>query len=114
MEELLGWLREQNGGVATYIGLQQKAAQLASAQPEHAALFTLLSGLAGRFVGAYDGMPLSVDVARTAFDRTLGLVERAAMVMSGPADERLDLLNTVARTEFADDRLSRTAGNVSH
>jgi hypothetical protein len=100
MDQLLEWLREQNRGVGTYISLQQRAHHLVQSNPDHAALFQLLGALAGRFVSSYDGMPLSVDVARSAFERVSLLVEKAARTMDNAAEEKLKILNEIARAEL--------------
>ena len=100
MKELLEWLKQQNGGVATYIGLQQRASRLASEHPEHAAIFQLLSYVSGRFVSSYDGMPLPVDVANVAFARIRDLVAKAAAVEDRTPEERLRLLNEIAQADL--------------
>jgi hypothetical protein len=100
MDELLDWLRQQNGGVGTYIGLQQRAVRLARERPEHAALFQLLSLLSGRFASSYDGMPLPVDVANDAFARLTELVQKAARVKNGSPEEQLRSLNEIAQVEL--------------
>jgi hypothetical protein len=100
MHEILAWFKEQNGGTGTYIGLQQRAHHLASSDPEHAALFQLLAALAARFVSSYDGMPLSVDVANASFERVSALIEKAARSMQGTTEEKLKVLNEIARTEL--------------
>lgn len=100
MDQLIVWLKEQNGGVGTYIGLQQRAHHLALSNPEHAALFQLLGALAARFVSSYDGMPLSVDVARSAFERVSLLIEQAARSMNDTAEGKLKVLNEIARAEL--------------
>jgi hypothetical protein len=100
MNELLEWLKQQNGGVATYIGLQQRASRLAAEQPEHAALFQLLSYVSGRFASSYDGMPLPVDVANIAFARIRELVEKAVRMADQTAEERLRLLNEIAQADL--------------
>ncbi len=100
MDELLAWLKHQNGGLRTYIEFQQRAARLASEQGEHAALFQLLSALSGRFASSYDGMPLPVDVANKALIQLTQLAETAADTMKRPPEDQLRLLNDIAQADL--------------
>src|SRR5215218_4196947 len=100
MDELLAWLKHQNGGLRTYIDFQQRAARLASEQGDHAALFLLLSSLSGRFATSYDGMPLPVEVANKALSRLTSLAETAAARMKRGPDEQLRLLNQIAQADL--------------
>ena len=100
MDELLAWLREQKAGLGTFAAFQDRAVQLASRNEDHVAAFQLLSGLASRFVSAYDRMPLGTDVANTALATLLRLVEAAATSAHGSADEQLRVLDEIARAEL--------------
>jgi hypothetical protein len=100
MNELIAWLKEQNEGVCTYIGLQQRAHGLATSNPDQAALFRLLGALAARFASSYDDMPLLANIARPAFERVLTLAEEALRTMNGTAQEKLAVLNEIARTDI--------------
>ncbi|KLK92189.1 hypothetical protein AA309_15880 [Microvirga vignae] len=100
MNELIAWLKEQNEGVSTYIGLQQRAHGLASSDPDQAALFRLLGSLAARFASSYDDMPLPANIARSTFERMITLVEEALRAMDGTAQEKLAVLNEIARAEL--------------
>src|SRR5215218_292012 len=100
MDELLAWLKHQNGGLRTYVDFQQRAARLASEQGEHAALFLLLSSLSGRFATSYDGMPLPVDIANKGLTSLTGHVEKAAAAMKRGADDQLRLLNEIAQADL--------------
>jgi len=101
MNELLEWLRLQKGGVRTYTQFCQKALALRVSQPEHAALARLLADLAGRFADAYDGEPLSLDIAERALNRLTRLVERAVRVNSAGLPEQVALLNEIGLAELA-------------
>jgi Ser/Thr protein kinase RdoA (MazF antagonist) len=100
MKELIAWLKEQNEGVCTYIGIQQRAYGLALSDPDQAALFRLLGALAARFASSYDDMPLPANIARPAFERVMTLVEEALRTMDGTAEEKLAVLNEIARTDL--------------
>ena len=100
MDELLAWLKQQNGGLGTYIDFQQRAARLASEQREHAALFQLLSSLSGRFASSYDGMPLPVDIANQALTRLTALAEVAAATMNRAPEDQVRLLNEIAQADL--------------
>ncbi|MDB5598472.1 MAG: hypothetical protein JWN71_516 [Xanthobacteraceae bacterium] len=101
MDELLVWLKQQNGGMLTLVEFQQKAAGLVEADRDHAALFQLLAILTGRFVSSYDGEPLPIDVARHVLGRLTGLVEQAAQSTRRPPAEQLKVLNEIAGTDLA-------------
>jgi hypothetical protein len=100
MNELVAWLKEQNEGVCTYIALQQRAYGLARFNPDQTAVFRLLGTLAARFASSYEGMPLSADPARSAFERMVALVEEAQRAMGGTTQEKLAILNEIAKTEL--------------
>ncbi|TCR61355.1 hypothetical protein [Bosea sp. BK604] len=100
MNELLNWLLLQKGGIRTYLEFQNRALDLRASEPEHAALLRLLADLAGRFAEAYDGEPLSVDVAERALGQLSALLEKAiAPGAIGPA-EHLALLNEIGQAEL--------------
>jgi hypothetical protein len=67
MNELMGWLKDQNEGVCTYIGIQQRTYGLALSNPDQAALFRLLGALAARFASSYEDMPLPASIAHSTF-----------------------------------------------
>ena len=100
MNELLEWLRAQNGGVRTYYEFQSKALALRDQDPENAGLMRLLADLAARFADAHDGQPLSVPVANEALARLMFYVEKAARTKDGSLAERLALLNEIGRAEL--------------
>lgn len=100
MDELLEWLKNQNGGVGTYIEFEKRALALLSHQPEHAALIRLLADMADRFISAYDGEPLSLDVADRALEKLISLVERGISAEAGSSAERIASLNAVGRAEL--------------
>lgn len=100
MDELLYWLQSQKGGVRTSFEFQARALDLRASRPEHGALLRLLADAAGRFAHAYDGQPLSVDVAENALDRLKSLVEKAIRQQSGGPVEQLALLNEISLAEL--------------
>jgi hypothetical protein len=100
MNELIGWLKEQNEGVGTYIGLQQRAHGLALSNPDQAALLRLLGVLAARVASSYEDMPLPANIADSTFQRMVTLIEKALRATDGTAQEKLAVLNELARTEL--------------
>jgi hypothetical protein len=100
MNELIGWLKDQNEGVCTYTGLQQRAHAMALSNPDEAALFRLLGALAARFASSYDDMPLPANIARPAFERVMILAEEALRTVDGTAQEKLAVLNKIARADL--------------
>lgn len=100
MNELIGWLKKQNEGVSTYIGLQQRAHGLALSNPDQAALLRLLGALAARIASSYEDMPLPANIAGSTFQRMVTLVEKALRATEGTAQEKLAVLNEIARTEL--------------
>lgn len=101
MDELREWLKSQNGGLGTYLDFQQKSSQLVSLDDRHAALYQLLSAAAGRFIAIYDGMPLPTGVAAEALARLRSLVDAASASAARSAEEQLQVLNQIARTDLA-------------
>jgi hypothetical protein len=99
MNELIGWLKDQNEGVCTYTGLQRRTHSMALSNPDEAALFRLHGALAARFASSYDDMPLTANVARPAFERVMTLAEEALRTVDGTAHEKLAVLNEIARTD---------------
>ncbi|HVB88824.1 MAG TPA: hypothetical protein VND97_01360 [Beijerinckiaceae bacterium] len=102
MEELRDWLSAQSGGLATFGEFQQRSLTLAQSQPDHSALFFILAAAAGRFVAAYDGLPLATGVAAEALTRLRTLVDTALGSLDGSAEVQLRTLNVLARTELAE------------
>lgn len=100
MDELLLWLKDQNGGIGTYTEFQRRALAMLSSEPEHAALIRLLADMADRFVNAYEGEPLSFDVADRALGKLIALVEQAVSADAGSSAERIASLNEVGRAEL--------------
>ena len=100
MNELLDWLRLQNGGVRTFAEFRHKALALRAVDPEHAALARLLGDLSGRFADTYEDQPLSIDVADHAFAQLTALVREAAELGAAEPAEQLRLLNEIGRSEL--------------
>jgi hypothetical protein len=100
MDELVAWLKHQNGGLRTYVEFQQRAARLASEQAENAAMFHLLSALSGRFASSYDGMPLPVELANKALGQLTALAERASTTTKRSPEDQLRLLNEIAQADL--------------
>lgn len=101
MKELLDWLRLQKGALVTYREFQQRGLALLAQDPEQAALARLLVDLAGRFIDAYDGEPLAINVAERALARLIDFVETAERTKAAAPAERLALLNKIGAAELA-------------
>jgi hypothetical protein len=100
MNDLLDWLKRQNTGIGTYIEFQKRTLKLASASSDQAALFQLLSQLAGRFVMTYEDMPMEVETADHALVRLTELVEQAAASAATAPEAQLRLLNEIASADL--------------
>lgn len=100
MKELLDWLQQQKGSLRTYIEFQERALALRAEEPQHAALLRLLADLVTRFADAYDGQPLSADVAARALDQLTEFLEKAVNQGSAVPSESLALLNQIGSSEL--------------
>jgi hypothetical protein len=100
MDELLHWLKQQNSGIRTFTGYQQRTQALSETDHANAAHYVLLSALAGQFVSSYNGVPLPADVAARAYSRLVSLTEEAQKSMAGSASEKLAFLNKLAAAEL--------------
>ena len=96
MNELLDWLRRQNGSVRVFSQFSEMALALRTREPDQAALARLLANLAGSFSDAYFGEPLSIDVAQRALARLIELVDKAARASSAGPERQVALLNEIA------------------
>ncbi|MEW6639742.1 MAG: hypothetical protein AB1586_04485 [Pseudomonadota bacterium] len=96
MGELHDWLTRQHPGLRTYKVFQQKALQLASAEPEHRACYRMLAALADGYIDSFDEEPLPVEVAQQAFERLLGVVSDAEQSIQAPPADQLATLNKIA------------------
>ncbi|MCZ7658159.1 MAG: hypothetical protein M5U07_10000 [Xanthobacteraceae bacterium] len=100
MDELLVWLKQQNSGIRTFSGYQQRAVSLGETDQANAAHYVLLGGLAGHFINAYNGAPLPADVAARAFSKLVAYTEHARKSLAAPASEKLAFLNSIAAAEL--------------
>lgn len=100
MDELLHWLKQQNSGIRTFSGYQQRTLALGEADQANAAHYALLSALAGHFVSSYNGAPLPADVAARAYAQLVAHTEEARKSIAGSASEKLAFLNTIAAAEL--------------
>ncbi len=101
MNDLLGWMRKQNGGAHTYLEFQKRLQTIRLRDQESAAMARLLADLAERFVDAYDGEPLPAGIASQAYDRLLAYVERAVTLEAAGAAERIACLTELGSAELA-------------
>ena len=100
LENLLTWLKPQHNGLRTYKAFQQKVLQLGATDRNHLALYNILATLVGRFIESYEEHPLPVDVADEAFNRLIGVVEKATKSRKGSPSDQLKALNEIAATDL--------------
>lgn len=100
MDELLYWLKQQNSGIRTFSGYQQRAMALGETDQANAAHYALLSALAGHFASSYSGAPLPADVAARAYARLVAHTEEAQKSVADSASGKLTFLNTIAAVEL--------------
>lgn len=105
MEELSTWLKDQNGGMRTYLEFQQKVSLLSKRDASNSALYALMGLVAQRFYQAYDGEPLPVDAANEALARLRTVVVDATRAMQSNAQDQLRLLNELAGLELGARRI---------
>jgi hypothetical protein len=95
MSELHSWLSTQHHGLQTY-----KLIGRASADPEHAALYRLLTSMIDPYIDSFDEEPLPVDVADEVFARVLDIVRYAEDSVSRGSADQIQALNKVAAAEL--------------
>jgi hypothetical protein len=100
MHALDFWLKSQPAGLGTFVGAQQQLLDELAKDTDHAALYRMLADRVARFVQYYDGEPLDADVAERALERLRELVAIASTARGAPADERLKVLNDLARIDL--------------
>jgi hypothetical protein len=100
MDELLDWLRQQNGSVRVFSRFSEMALALRSKEPQHAALARLLADLAGNFSEAYFGEPLPLDVAERALAKLTELVEKGVKANVAGLPQQMALLNEIGAMEL--------------
>lgn len=100
MDEILLWLRQRVGGLATYEQFHERMIAQITANPEQAAAARLLAELASRFVDALDRQPLPSPVDVAAQERLIGFVERAITTREAAAESQLAFLNELAAAEL--------------
>lgn len=100
MEQLSDWLKSQHKGLRTYKTYQQKVLEIGARTGRNFALYALLSALVGHFIDAYDEAPLTLDTADEAHKRLVLLSERATQYDSLSVDDRLALLDDIAKSNL--------------
>jgi hypothetical protein len=100
MDELLSWLKQQNSGIRTFSGYQQRATALGETDAANAAHYALLGALAGHFAVAYSGAPLPADVAARAYAQLVSHTQDAQRSIIGPASGQIAFLNKIAAAEL--------------
>ncbi|MCP3411959.1 hypothetical protein [Bradyrhizobium sp. CCGB01] len=98
MNDLHTWLSQQHHGLRTFRTFQQKLETLGRDDPAQRGLCRLLSGLVGSYVEAFDEAPLPVEIADSAYQRLLTLVE--SIDLHGDASRRLADINRVADSQL--------------
>jgi hypothetical protein len=100
MNDLYDWLSRQHHGLQTFQLFRQRLTTLAFDEPNHKALYTLLSLLAARYIEAFDEEPVPISVADRAYGNLLRLV--ASLNLTAPAEGKLNDLNRIAATDLLD------------
>jgi hypothetical protein len=100
VEQLADWLKTQHKGLRTYKTFQQKVMELGAKTGRDFALYSLLAALVGRFIDAYEESPLTLDVTDEAHKRLTTLSEKAVRYESLSAENRLSLLDDIAKSEL--------------
>ncbi|MCK1627366.1 hypothetical protein IVA98_30475 [Bradyrhizobium sp. 160] len=98
MNDLHAWLSQQHHGLRTFQIFQQKLETLGRDDPAQRGLCSLLSGVVGSYVEAFDEAPLPVEIADTAYRRLLTLVD--SLDLHGDGARRLADINRVAACEL--------------
>lgn len=100
MEQLADWLKSQHKGLRTYKTFQHNVLELGAKTGRNFALYSLLAALVGRFIEAYEETPLTLDVTDEAHKRLTALSGKAARYESLSAEERLSLLDDIAKSDL--------------
>jgi hypothetical protein len=100
MSELHSWLSTQHHGLRTYKSLKQKLTELTRTDPEHIALYRLLTSMIDPYIDSFDEQPLPVDVADKVYKRVLSIVREAEKSISLEPCDRVRALNNVAAVEL--------------
>jgi|SRR5690349_10268913 len=111
MNELYDWFSRQHHGLRTFQTFRAKLADLSGREPDKAALYALLSRLAGRYVEAFDEEPVPVATADLAYHRLLRLL--ASLSQGASAEKRLAELNRVAALDLLTPTENVESCNVS-
>ncbi|WP_346771322.1 hypothetical protein [Bradyrhizobium sp. 87] len=112
MNDLYDWLSGQHHGLQTFQLFRQKLTTLAADEPNHKALYTLLSLPAARYIEAFDEEPVPISVADRAYDNLLRLVASLNLVAS--AEDQLNDLNRIAATDLLDPSSKRDCDPAPH
>jgi hypothetical protein len=100
MDELQEWLKSQHKGLRTYKTFHQRVLDLGLEQKRDYVLCHLLAVLVERFIDSYEENPLSIEVADAAHKKLVELTEKAAKFGDMPCEQRLQLLDEVARSHL--------------
>ncbi|GGG39991.1 hypothetical protein [Chelatococcus composti] len=99
---LLEWFRQQNEGLRTYSSLRELCAKdMAPGAPDAALRQLLVCALDG-FIDRYFGEPFTSEVARTARENTLKLLEEAAAASEADAAGKVAALDKLAFRQIVD------------
>jgi hypothetical protein len=100
MVELHRWLSDQHPGLGTYVTLQQKTNELAHSDPDHRAIYRLLSSIIDPFIDSFDEEPLPAGVADATFHRLIEIVRDAEEAITLSPDRQIDAMNRIAGVEL--------------
>jgi hypothetical protein len=100
MVELHSWLTRQHPGLRTYVTLQQKTNELAHSDPDHRAMYRLLSSIIDPFIDSFDEEPLPASVADATFRRLVDIVRDAEEAIALSPDRQIDAMNRIAGVDL--------------
>jgi hypothetical protein len=100
VEELVRWLKSQHKGLRTYKTFHQELLSAGAKHRDQYALYYLLAMLVGRFVDAYEDLPLTSDVADNAHKQLTAFSEKAENFAALSATEKLEFLNEIAAADL--------------
>ena len=116
MHDLYDWLSRQTQGISTFHLFRIKLVSRGEREPGNAALYALLSRLAGRYIETIDERPIPVAIADRAHQRLLNLL--ASLKHCASADDQLVNLNQFAAMDLLSptsemDSVGETAKSIS-
>ena len=98
LQQAVVHLKGRAPGIASLRQFQRDCEAGLRKPEEEAGMLRLLSDLTGRFVDRYDDQPLELTAAKAAYDRLVGLAERAQAARR--AEDKLAIVNELGRADL--------------